>query len=62
LTEGFLKAHPTLMVDTQFFDGGFSQRLLEAMGNIDEQTDGVLFHSENFQALSTMQSRLSGNV
>ena len=24
---------------------------------MDEQTDGVLFHSENFQALSLMQAR-----
>ena len=29
----------------------FTARLLEAIGDVDEQTDGVLFHSENFQAL-----------
>ena len=54
LTVEFLKAHPTLMVDTRHFDDGFSQRLLEAMGDIDGQTDGVLVHSENFQALELM--------
>jgi len=62
LTGEFLKAHPTLMVDTRHFDEGFSQRLLEAMGDIDGQTDGVLFHSENFQALSIMHPRFKGNV
>ncbi|GIX36488.1 MAG: hypothetical protein KatS3mg126_2267 [Lysobacteraceae bacterium] len=57
LTVEFLKAHPTLMVDTRHFDADFTARLLEAIGDVDEQTDGVLFHSENFQALSLMQAR-----
>ena len=45
------------MVDTRNFNAGFTARLLEAVGDIDAQTDGVLFHSENFQGLSLMQSR-----
>jgi len=57
LTPTFLKAHATLVVDTRHFDSGFTARLLEAMGDIDEQTDGVLLHSENFQAMM-MMSRL----
>ncbi|GAB6062695.1 site-specific DNA-methyltransferase [Deferrisoma palaeochoriense] len=57
LTAEFLKAHPTLMVDTRHFDVDFTARLLAAIGDVDEQTDGVLFHSENFQALSLMQER-----
>ena len=52
-----LSGHPTLMVDTQHFPSEFTERLLECIGDIDEQTDGVLFHSENFQALSAMQAR-----
>ncbi|MDZ7665091.1 MAG: DNA methyltransferase [Desulfotignum sp.] len=62
LTPEFLIAHPTLMVDTRHFGDGFAHQLLEGMGNIDGQTDGVLFHSENFQALSVMESKLSGKV
>jgi adenine-specific DNA-methyltransferase len=58
----FLKANPTLVVDTQHFDADFTARLLQAMGDIDEQTDGVLFHSENFQALSLMQQRYREKV
>ena len=57
LTAAFLTGHPTLVVDTRNFDAGFTARLLEAVGDIDAQTDGVLFHSENFQGLSLMQSR-----
>ncbi|MDP2822118.1 MAG: DNA methyltransferase [Sulfuritalea sp.] len=58
----FLKAHSTLVVDTRHFAAGFTQRLLEAMGDVDGQTDGVLFHSENFQALSLMQTRYREQV
>lgn len=53
----FLKGHPTLVVDTRHFDAAFTARLLEALGDINEQTDGVLFHSENFQALSLGRAR-----
>ena len=53
----FLKAHPTLVLDTRHFDAGLTERLLEAIGEVDAQTDGALFHSENFQALSLMQER-----
>jgi adenine-specific DNA-methyltransferase len=58
----FLKAHPTLVVDTRHFDAVFTARLLESIGDVDEQTDGVLFHSENFQALSLMQKRYREQV
>lgn len=58
----FLKAHPTLVVDTRHFEAGFTSRLLEAIGDVDEQTDGVLFHSENFQAVSAMQARYKDQV
>jgi len=62
LAAAFLKGHPTLVVDTRHFDAGFSARMLEALGDLDAQTDGVLFHSENFQALSLMQARYREQV
>lgn len=58
----FLKAYPTLVMDTRHFDAAFTARLLEALGDVDEQTDGVLFHSENFQALSCAHKRYRGKV
>ena len=58
----FLNAHPTLVVDTRHFDLGFTERLLAAVGDVDGQTDGVLFHSENFQALSVLQARYRKQV
>ncbi|MCD4748428.1 MAG: site-specific DNA-methyltransferase, partial [Thermoanaerobaculales bacterium] len=57
VTVEFLDAHPTLMVDTRYFGPDFIAPLLEAIGNIQEQTNGVLFHSENFQALRALSLR-----
>ena len=56
LTAEFLKGHPSLVVDTLNFGEVFTARLLAAIGGVDEQVDGLLFHSENFQALSLMQA------
>ena len=58
----FLKAQPTLVLDTRHCDAAFTSRLLEAIGNIDFKTDGVLFHSENFQALLLMQARYRNQI
>ena len=57
LKSDFLKENPTLVVDTRYFDSGFTERLLEAIGEVDEQIDGVLFNSENLQSLSLMRAR-----
>ncbi|RMH57140.1 MAG: site-specific DNA-methyltransferase, partial [Candidatus Hydrogenedentota bacterium] len=51
LTVEFLEANPTLVVDTRHFDDEFTARLLDAIDGLDEKTDGLLVHSENFQAL-----------
>ena len=62
LTPEFLNAHPTLVVDTQHFDDGFAARLLEAIGDVDSLTDGVLFNGDNFHSLMIMQDRYRGHV
>lgn len=62
LKTGFLKSHPTLVVDTRHFDDQFIARLLDTIGDVGEQTDGVLFHGENFQALALMQARCREQV
>ena len=56
LNAEFLKAHPTLVVDTRHFDLNFTTRILEAVGDLEGQTDGVLLHSNNFQALSLLRT------
>lgn len=57
LTKAFLRANPYLTVDTRFFNENFKARLIASIDNFDEQCDGLLIHSENFQALNLMQER-----
>jgi len=59
LTVDFLKANDKLVLDTRFFDEAFRARLLASIENFDEQCDGLLIHSENFQALNFLNRRQS---
>jgi len=52
--EGFLKAHPALMVDTRHFPEDFKWRLLASLDDLDEELDGLLIKSENWQALNLL--------
>ena len=58
----FMKANPTLVVDTRHFEVGFTARLLGTIGDLSDRTDAVLFHGESFQALSLMQAKYRGEV
>ena len=58
-----LKAHPTLVVDTRHFGLDFTERLLEALGEgVEEQTDGILFHGENTEALALSRRRYRNQI
>ncbi|MCR4297734.1 MAG: DNA methyltransferase, partial [Gallionella sp.] len=57
-----LKPESKLVLDTQFFDADFTAQLLASIPNLDDATDGVLVHSENFQALNLMQARYREKV
>jgi len=58
----FLKAHPTLVLDTRHFPQDFTDRLLASFENLDEMTDGLLVHSENWQALNLLQEKYRERV
>lgn len=62
LTVEFLKANDKLVLDTRFFDEAFKIRLIASIENFDEQCDGLLIHSENFQALNLLQERYREQV
>ncbi|MCF6191373.1 MAG: site-specific DNA-methyltransferase [Cocleimonas sp.] len=61
-TKEKLKENPFLVIDTGLFDASFNERLLAEIEDLDETTDGVLIHSENFQALNLMQERYREQV
>lgn len=62
LTIEFLKQNQFLVLDTAFFDAKFKHQLVKSMENIDEQTNGLLINSENFQALELLQEKYSKRV
>ena len=57
LTTEFLKANNKLVLDTRFFDDVFKAWLVASIENFDEQCDGLLIHSENFQALNLLRGQ-----
>lgn len=57
-----LRVPRSLMVDTRHFDEAFKLRLLAAIPDIDEETDGLLIRSENFQALNLLQMRFAQQI
>lgn len=68
LTVTFLEANPYLVLDTQFFaeakkEGtSVRERIIASIENLDEQTEGLLIHSENFQALKLIRERYKHTV
>ena len=61
----FAESNPYLTVDTSLFPTSFQTALLAALSNdhdLDEATDGLLIHSDNFQALNLLQARYRGQV
>ena len=50
----FLKAHPTLVLDTRHFDRTLRTACWRSFDDLDEMTDGLLVHSENWQALNLL--------
>ncbi len=57
LTVDFLKANPFLVLDTACFASDFKDALIAGIQDFDENLDGLLIHSENFQALGLMQRK-----
>jgi adenine-specific DNA-methyltransferase len=57
LTIDFLKSHQFLVLDTQFFDREFRERLTASISDLDTLCDGVLVHGDNFQVLNLLQRR-----
>ena len=58
----FLKAHPTLVLDTRHFEQDFTDRLLASFENLDEMIDGLLVHGENWQALNLLLEKYRERV
>lgn len=65
LTPEFLAANPALVLDTAYFEQALKDRLLSGLKDVtdlDAETDALLVHGENFQALNLLQPRYRGQV
>lgn len=62
LTVEFLKENPNLVLDTCHFDSDFKDRLLACFNDLDNETDGLLIHGENFQALNLLKEKYRESI
>ncbi|MFN3019854.1 site-specific DNA-methyltransferase [Chryseobacterium sp. TY3] len=51
-----------LVLDTKHFSEEFKDKLLAEFDNLDEETNGLLINSENFQALNLMQEKYQEKI
>lgn len=61
-TMEFLRANQNLIVDTANFPTTFRDRLIASIDNLDENTGGSLFYSDNFQALRLLAGRYQNKI
>lgn len=57
LSIDFLKANPFLVLDTKFFSEEFKEKLLSEFENLDEEINGLMINSDNFQALGVLDEK-----
>ena len=62
LTVEFLKANPFLVLDTAFYSTEFKEKLIDSIDGLDEHLDGLMIHSENFQALRLLTERYRSKI
>ena len=57
LSVDFLKENPNLVLDTCHFKSDFKDRLLSHFDDLDNETEGLLIHGENFQGLNLLTEK-----
>ncbi len=62
LTLEFLNENQFLVLDTGFFSETFKWKLIGSIEKFDEQCDGLLINSENFQALNLLSKRFENSI
>lgn len=60
--DALLTEESKLVLDTSLFDDTFTAQLLANIPDLDAATDGLLVHSENFQALNLLEASYSDEV
>lgn len=58
----FLKENQNLIVDTKHFPTTFRDRLIASIDNIDENTNGLMINSDNYQALRLIKNLYNNKI
>lgn len=58
----FLKTHPALLIDTKHYAPILVDELLSLYTDLDTFTDGILVHSENYQALRLLTEKYRASM
>jgi adenine-specific DNA-methyltransferase len=58
----FLRANKYLVIDTKHFNPLFKDKIISTIENLDEETNGILIHSENFQALNIIKEKYKEKI
>jgi adenine-specific DNA-methyltransferase len=61
-TVEFLRQNQNLIIDTKYYPNAFKEMLVERLGDLDEQTNGLMIHSDNYQALRLLHQRYREKV
>lgn len=61
-TQAYLKENQFMMLDTSLFANRFKYQLINSIDSLDEKTNGVVIHSDNFQALNLLQKRYKESI
>lgn len=61
-SEESLRNEPYLVLDTKLFSEEFKDKLLAEFDNLDEETNGLLINSDNFQAMNLLSKKYSDNI
>ncbi|RKU16567.1 site-specific DNA-methyltransferase [Candidatus Poribacteria bacterium] len=62
LSVDFLKENLNLVLDTCHFDIDFKDRLLAHFADLDNETDGLLIHGENFQGINLLAEKYCESI
>ncbi len=58
----YLKDHDKLVLDTQYLPDNLKWKLLASFDDLDEQTNGLLINSENWQGLNLLKNKYSKKI
>ncbi|HEO9799789.1 TPA: site-specific DNA-methyltransferase, partial [Escherichia coli] len=61
-TKDFLYKNNGMILDTKYFDPSFKEVFLTELTNVDDNLDGLLINSDNYQAINFLEGRYKDSI